>query len=309
MSDNKSYNLLYNRSPLYQLFIALFVVLGVGILLLTLFIITGLYAFDADYMLLGSFTDAANENEVSFLRYVLIAQEISFFIIPAIIILILLKPSGQSLFADVKITTVKDAVLVILLAVCLFPLTSFTGYLNSTMELPVWLSGVEQWMTEKEDELANLTNLIIASNNLGGMLFNLIMIAILPAIGEELIFRGIFQKILYGLMKNSWLAIWISALVFSAIHLQFYGFLPRFILGLVYGYLFFWSGTLLLPVLAHFVNNAVPTIGAYLYAMENSGINAETPVSTQLAGLILPVILVVLILSYFRNKSKMDLYG
>jgi hypothetical protein len=65
----------------------------------------------------------------------------------------------------------------------------------------------------------------------------------------------------------------------------------------------------LLPVLAHFVNNAVPTIGAYLYAMENSGINAETPVSTQLAGLILPVILVVLILSYFRNKSKMDLYG
>lgn len=309
MSDNKDNNLLYYISPGYQLIITLMVILGVGILIFTLFIVGGLYAFDADYKLLESFSSASSENEVSFLRFVLIAQQISFFIIPGVILLILLKPSDQSVFAIMKITPLTDAVLVILLAVCLFPLTSFTGYLNSAMELPVWLSGTEQWMIEKENELADLTSLLMASDNFRAMVVNLIMIAILPAIGEELIFRGIFQKILNNLIKNSWIAIWITAFLFSAIHLQFYGFLPRFILGLVYGYLFLWSGTLVLPVMAHFVNNAVPTIGAYLNTMEDSGIIKETPILTQLSGLVLPVILVVIILSYFWNKRKMELKG
>ncbi len=276
-------------------------------LLLTLLIIAGLYAFDADYNLLESFTNAANDNEISFLRYVLIAQEISFFIVPSIILLILLKPSEQSVFAVMKIPPLTDAVLVILLALCLIPLTSFTGYLNSAMDLPTWLSGVEQWMMEKEDELSDLTSLIIASDNIVSMLLNMLMIAILPAVGEELIFRGIFQKILSNLIKNSWLAIWISAFVFSAIHLQFYGFLPRFILGLVYGYLFFWSGTLFLPVLAHFINNAVPTIGAFLYAMETTGLKEETLYWTQKGELIFPVIIVILVLGYFWIRSKKQL--
>jgi membrane protease YdiL (CAAX protease family) len=164
-------------------------------------------------------------------------------------------------------------------------------------------------MRRKEEDAQQLTEVFLSTSSWPGLLVNLIMIGGLAAIGEELIFRGIFQKILYRFLKSGWLAIWISALVFSAIHLQFYGFLPRFILGLVYGYLFFWSGTILLPVLADFVNNAVPTIGAYLNTIENSGINEETPVSTQLAGIILPAILVVLILSYFYNKRKMNLYG
>ena len=307
MSDNKSYNLLYNRSPVYQLFIALFIVMGVGMLLLTLFIISGLSFFNVDYLLPESIIKATDGTNVPFLRYVLVAQEISFFIIPAIILLILLKPSDQSVFAVMNISPLTDALLVILLAVCLFPLTSFTGYLNSNMELPSWLSGVEQWMSEKEVELANLTNLIIASEKFSDLLINLMMIAILPAIGEELIFRGIFQKILYRLLKNGWLAIWISAFVFSAIHLQFYGFLPRFILGLVYGYLFFWSGTLFLPVLAHFINNAVPTIGSFLYASENTGINAEAPYRIQMGELILPVIMVVLLLGYFWKRRIKNL--
>jgi len=275
--------------------------------LLTLFIISGLSFFNIDYLSSESIIKATDGTNVPFLRYVLVAQEISFFIIPGIILLILLKPPDQSVFRLMNIPPLTDAVLVILLAVCLFPMTSFTGYLNSTMELPAWLSGVEQWMSEKEAELANLTNLIIASENFRDLLVNLIMIAILPAIGEELLFRGIFQKILYGLLKNGWLAIWISAFVFSAIHLQFYGFLPRFILGLVYGYLFLWSGSLFLPVLAHFINNAVPTIGAFLDASENTGLNAEAPYSIQLGELIFPVILVVLILGYFWKRRKSHL--
>ena len=146
--------------------------------------------------------------------------------------------------------------------------------------------------------------LIITGKTFGAMLFNLFMIAVLPAIGEEFIFRGVFQKILYNLIKNNHLAVWMTAFIFSAIHLQFYGFIPRLILGLAFGYLFLWSRTIWLPVIAHFVNNAVPTIGAWLSGPENYSNIVDVPLWKQLLGLPVPIIICTLILIYFRNKSK-----
>jgi uncharacterized protein len=126
------------------------------------------------------------------------------------------------------------------------------------------------------------------------------MLAVIPAIGEELIFRGVFQKIFYDLFKSGHLAIWVTAFAFSALHFQFFGFIPRFILGLVFGYLFYWSGTLWLPVISHFVNNAVPVIGAYIQSKGCFGILSWE----QIIILPLMVIISIFILRYFRNKSK-----
>jgi len=96
------------------------------------------------------------------------------------------------------------------------------------------------------------------------MLFNIFMIAIVAAIGEELIFRGVIQKIFARWTGNIHLAIIITGFLFSLIHLQFYGFFPRWLLGVMFGYLMVWSGTLWLPIFAHFVNNAVAVLVSYL---------------------------------------------
>jgi len=99
------------------------------------------------------------------------------------------------------------------------------------------------------------------------------MIAIIPAIGEELCFRGIFQRLFTEMTNNIHLGIIISSLFFSAVHLQFYGFIPRFLLGSLFGYMLVWSRTMWLPIIAHFVNNGVAVI--FYYFVSRNKIDSE----------------------------------
>jgi hypothetical protein len=99
---------------------------------------------------------------------------------------------------------------------------------------------------------------------MGSFLFNMVMIAILPAIGEEIMFRGLIQRLLKEWLGNIHIAIFISALLFSAMHMQFYGFLPRMVLGMVFGYLFLWTGSLWIPIFAHFIQNGMVVVVTYL---------------------------------------------
>jgi membrane protease YdiL (CAAX protease family) len=306
MGDTRSLFSLYGKSALYQLFVSLLIVLVTGILLFTVFILAGMLIFDADLGSLRIGSSPLNPKEIGFLRYIFISQQVSLFIVPAVIILFKLNPEHQFWLKNAKIPLIKDVLLVIALAFCIFPVTSFAGQLNSGMHLPGWLSGAEQWMAEKEDNATRLVDAIITPETFWGMILNLMVLAVIPAIGEELIFRGVFQKILSDLFKSGHLAIWVTAFVFSTLHFQFFGFLPRFILGLVFGYLFFWSGTLWLPVISHFVNNAVPTIGAYIHGLANYHSAESIPFWKQFIVLPLPVIISIVILLYFRNNYMKD---
>jgi uncharacterized protein len=305
MNDIRSHLSLYNRSPFIRLTVSLLIVIVFGMALLTLMLIAGAHFFGIDPTAFSDniLTDVGETN-IGFLRYLIIMQDICLFIVPAIIILALVKPVNQRRIIDFEIPRINEIALVILLAFCIFPVTSFTGELNSEMHLPGFLSEVEKWMVEKEDYADSLTGLLIASDNFWTMLLNLFMIAVLPAVGEELIFRGVFQKIFYGFFKSGHLAIWLTAIIFSTLHLQFFGLIPRFILGLVFGYLYFWSGTLWLPVIAHFINNAVPVIGEYISGVQFVSSQTDSAIWKQILVLPVPVIAGGLILWYFRNKSK-----
>jgi membrane protease YdiL (CAAX protease family) len=174
------------------------------------------------------------------------------------------------------------------------------------MHFPDWLSGVEKWMEEKEDYANGIINQALFAPSFATMILNLFIIAILPAVGEEFFFRGVLQKILIKLFKSGHVGIWVTAFIFSAIHFQFFGFVPRFILGLIFGYLFFWSGTLWLPVISHFINNAVPVIMAYIQGMEKFNAPTDTPSWKLALALPLPVAIGLVILFYFRNRSKIN---
>jgi membrane protease YdiL (CAAX protease family) len=214
-----------------------------------------------------------------------------------------MKPESEAKLAGFKIPKAKEIFLVVILAFCLFPITGFTGRINSAMHLPDWLSGVEQWMIRQEDKSDNLIELLIAAKTLPVLILNLFLIAVLPAVGEELIFRGVFQKIFYNLFSSGHLAIWFSAILFSTLHFQFFGFLPRLILGLVFGYLFFWSGSLWMPVISHFVNNAFPVLLSYIQENGHLTSQSEFPLWQQAVTMLLSVAITLVILFYFRNKN------
>jgi hypothetical protein len=127
---------------------------------------------------------------------------------------------------------------------------------NLSLKLPAFLKGFEQWAQAKEAELKLLTGFLTTFHSTTELLMGIFVMAIIPAIGEELLFRGILQNLFYQITRNIHWTIGISAFIFSAIHLQFYGFIPRFLLGVLFGYIYAWTQDLSLAIVAHFFNNA-----------------------------------------------------
>jgi membrane protease YdiL (CAAX protease family) len=303
MTFNPNFTSFHDRSPLYQLFVSLLIIIVIGAVLFIVFILAGTRIFNLEPGLLSGLPVQAGSEERGFIEYSLFVQDISFFIIPGAIILAKLNPWYGSGILNIKTISIYDIILVVILSVCAFPVTGLAGRLNSGMVLPDWLSGVEQWMKDKEASADNLMDILMTPPGFQDMLLNIIIVAAVPAIGEELIFRGILQKIFKDLFRSGHFAVWFVALLFSAVHFQFYGFLPRFLLGLIFGYLFLWTGNLWLPVTAHFINNAVPTVWAYMDGWK--AINEQSPsvVPGQIAMLLVSLLAGILILIYFRRRS------
>ena len=115
----------------------------------------------------------------------------------------------------------------------------------------------------QEENAKVLTEQFLNVTTLGELIINLLLMAVLPAVAEELTFRGTLQQLLKA-KTNSHLAIWCSAILFSAIHFQFYGFIPRMVMGAMFGYTLWWTGSLWIPILMHFTNNAMAVLLYFL---------------------------------------------
>lgn len=159
---------------------------------------------------------------------------------------------------------VPDGRIWVLTLVCMLllsPAINLLGLLNKQMVLPAFMAPIEEWMRTQEELAEQLTTLLLSGDSAWTLLANLIVIAVMAGITEEFLFRGALQRVIGRWTSNPHVIIWIAAILFSAFHLQFYGFLPRMILGAYFGYLLYWSKSIWIPVFAHFVNNASAVIG------------------------------------------------
>ncbi len=139
----------------------------------------------------------------------------------------------------------------------------FLSYLNSSLALPEFMSGIESWMREMEDQMAEMTKFITDFQTIPELLAGILVIGVLAGIGEEMLFRGLLQPKMHLYTGNAHVGIWLTAFIFSAIHVQFYGFLPRMLLGGIFGYLYYYSGSLTYPILAHIFNNTFTILLIY----------------------------------------------
>jgi uncharacterized protein len=247
--------------PFPQLMFSAFVILVsfLAFMVLSLIISIPFFGISSIFDVLEA-GDISNPDSIVILKFLQTMQAIGLFIIPPLILgylfygntlvyLYLNKPISGSTF-----------LLVVLLMFALIPFINYLGEWNSNMNLPEWMSGIEGWMRKTEEDATRLTEAFLDVKTLPGLAFNVFMVALLPAIGEELLFRGLIQKIFTRMTHSSHWGVWISAILFSAMHLQFYGFVPRVLLGALFGYLLVWSGSMWLPVLGHFLNNAIAVI-------------------------------------------------
>lgn len=185
------------------------------------------------------------------------------FIVASLVIIKLIDRSNLKWGLQWSRFNLKNAAIVIALTFGGMFFNAFLVHLNSQMVMPEFLSELEVWMKGMEDQLMRLTKFLTDFQSVPELLMGILVIGIFAGIGEELFFRGLIQPKMQLYTGNAHAGIWLTAFIFSAIHFQFYGFLPRLFLGGLFGYLYYYSGSLTYPILAHIVNNSFTLLMAY----------------------------------------------
>ncbi len=236
----------------------------------------------------------------NFLRFALASQHIFLFILPALLCLWLTYRQGISKALALNVHASPRAIFSsITLIIAALGLVQYSYQINRALPLPAW-------MLDSEKNVEKTIETIFALKGFGGALLNVLLVAAMPAISEELLFRGVLQRQLGRIFKNEHLHVWLTAIVFSAIHFQFQGFLPRLILGALLGYTLVWTRSLWVPIATHFFYNGSQVMGLYamnLQPEEMKKLEEGNNIHWTIAGISL--MLTLMIGKYMReNLSK-----
>ena len=271
---------------------------------LLLFIVGGLTIFSSLAFLAGKMSGL----EVGTREYFYIVQTVSAFgtfLAPALLFAYCASKDWFSYNKADQMVSPPLVGYVVVLSLFILPVIAFLGYVNEQVIVPDFMHNIEAWMQKMEEESKVIMQTLTANSNLLILLVNIGVMALLPALFEEFLFRGTIQQLFTKWFANKHVAIIVTAFIFSAIHLQFYGFLPRFLLGIYLGYLFVWSRSLWLPIIAHFMHNANSLI--FDYSAQQRGIDLEALDPSQLPGFYPAVLLctfcVVLGIYFLRRKT------
>jgi uncharacterized protein len=208
------------------------------------------------------------------------------------------------MFAGPRIDIV-DVVLVGAIVIFFMGFNSIFIEWNSKVDLPDFMSGLERWARTTEDMATELTKYLTEFSNPGQFILGFFVIAVLASFSEELVFRGMLQPTLQRATGNVHAGIWISAILFSCMHLQLYGFVPRVFLGALFGYMYYWSGNLLVPMIGHFVNNGLQVVMIYLNQTEVTALDLESPEALPWPVVIGFTVITVALLWFYKKRQAL----
>ena len=239
---------------------------------LLLFIAGGVIIFSSLSLLVGQLSELS----IGSRWYLYVIQSISsfgIFFAPAVFFSYFATKKWFSYSAADKIAPPPLVGYVLILSLFILPVIAGLGHLNEQITLPESMQQIETWMRNMEEASKAAIQMLTAHSTIPILLLNIVVMALFPAIFEEFLFRGTLQPFFTKWFANKHVAIIVTAFIFSAIHFQFYGFIPRFLLGIYLGYLFVWSQSLWLPIIAHLMHNAVSLI--FDYGAQRRGIDLE----------------------------------
>lgn len=198
------------------------------------------------------------------MRLATVAQDVLMFIVPAVAFAMMVTRRPAVFLMIDRMPSAASILMVIALVLAMVPAMNLIISWNASLSLPEEWSALEQWMREAEQSASHLISLLIGSESIGSLIVALLLIGVLTGLAEEIFFRGMIQRAIATLPVNVHVAIWVTAIIFSAVHMQFFGFVPRMLLGALFGYLAYWSGSLWLPIIAHAFNNMCAATGMWV---------------------------------------------
>ena len=223
---------------------------------------------------------------------------------PSLIFLKIFEGSiiNYNLNEEKKINYFLLCLLATLLVFTVQPIVSWAGQLNEMLVLPEFLHGLELIAAETDAKYKKIFLLIRGMDSIRDLILLTLFICVAPAVIEELVFRGIIQKLLVKVFPNKHLGVWVAGLLFSLMHMSLYGFLPRLLLGALLGYIYLHSGKLIISVFTHFVNNLLVILILFYIPMHEN--NLENP---PLLATVLATISLICVGYYFIRLTLKDL--
>ena len=285
-----------------------------GLLVLLGSVLVGMFAGSVLSMLLWTVatgqsiyalqTELSNPAYKEVLRWIQVISTFFVFFVPTIIVAFYMSRKPMRFLGFNNYVSGKQYVLAILIMLAALPLSGALGELNEMIPLT---PALEAKFKSLEDQYMQQVKVISSIKGVPDYIASLILIAFLPAVFEELLFRGGVQNLLFRQSKNLWMAVIVTSIIFSAFHISFYGFLPRMMLGIVLGLIYQYTNNLWLPTIGHFINNAIGVTQLYWYQMhgktpEQAMKDDSMPIWAGVIGLVV----VIVLFAQFRKQAELD---
>ncbi len=270
----------YDKKPvlagLHPTLMLIFSSLGVivcGVVFQLIGVLLAATLFDVGIFDLTNLDGVEDKNVINALKLLQIIGALGTFIFSSLLLSFLYTGRWTGYFQFGRDINFRAIILLGVIMIAALPFVNLLTDLNLRLEIPI--KAVEKYLRGLEEQTESLMMTLISAENISGLLINLFMIAIIPAIGEELVFRGLIQKHLGNIFRNGHIAILVAAAIFSLVHFQFYSFLPRFFLGLILGYAFYYGKSIWYPMIAHLVNNGLGVMFYYYYLKDQANESIE----------------------------------
>ncbi len=278
-----------NRHPVF-LFLCVFGLSFLATYLITITFFVGLLGVDnAQTVLNPNFSDPSI---IVLQKYMQCFMVFGIMIVPSFIYSYLISFATTTQHLGLVSCSFINIVFGFALMISVMPLVGYFAVINEQMQLPAFMFSIETKMKAMEELAKVQTEAFLKMNTIGQLVFNVIMIGALAAIGEELLFRGVIQNELQRRYTPA-IAIVLSSFIFSFFHFQFYGFVPRLLLGAVLGIVFYKSGSLYISMFLHFMNNAIQVVLYYLQQHDLSTIdinqNPDVPAPLAIGSLLFTI--------------------
>ncbi|TAM96015.1 MAG: CPBP family intramembrane metalloprotease [Chitinophagaceae bacterium] len=261
---------------------------------------TGITAFDLQN------GDLKNAYLLEVMKWMQMLYSVFTFLVPALIFFYLSDPEPLrygGFRGNFRLTGAMMSIVVLLLAM---PAVGVLGDWNQHIHF----GSLDQTFRQLNQKATDLTNAMLQMKSWGSMWYDMVLIAVIPAIAEEAFFRGVLQRLFIRMSKRAWIGILIASVVFSLLHAEMLGFFPRAALGIVLGLIYYFSGNIWYSILAHFINNGLQVFLLFLfqhhYIKYNINTNEPTPL---IAGIISFAVVIGLFIVFWKFIKQYPVPG